>query len=250
MTAESFEVTERRPYAGGRLFGEFGPFEISQGRIHYAVDPESPRNAAVVDLAHAPRDDDGKVRFQGEFTFINTVVGGAGKPARTLLIDVPNRGRRLSFSMFNRARPEDLQGDPCAPGDGFLFERGFAVASIGCNGASLGASASRRPKRSWMALRSRATWCVACNRARTARSFRSASSARWPIRQRASLARGSPSRTPALRAPLTRGSPSHTRALAGALEVPLARNFWSPTLRALTTPATACSSARTTTRPR
>ncbi|MDE0007630.1 MAG: alpha/beta hydrolase domain-containing protein [Gammaproteobacteria bacterium] len=131
MTAESFEVTERRPYAGGRLFGEFGPFEISQGRIHYAVDPESPRNAAVVDLAHAPRDDDGKVRFQGEFTFIHTVAGGAGKPARTLLIDVPNRGRRLSFSMFNRARPEDLQGDPCAPGDGFLFERGFAVASIG-----------------------------------------------------------------------------------------------------------------------
>ena len=131
MTVESFEVTEHGPYAGGRLFGDFGPFEISHGRIHYAVDPESPRNAAVVDLVHAPRDDDGKVRFHGDFTFIHTVAGGAGKPARTLLIDVPNRGRRLSFSMFNRARPEDLLADPCAPGDGFLFERGFALASIG-----------------------------------------------------------------------------------------------------------------------
>ena len=131
MTVESFEVIERRPYADGRLFGEFGPFEISHGRIHYAVDQESPRNAAVVDLAHAPRDDDGKVRFHGDFTFIHTVAGGAGKPARTLLIDVPNRGRRLSFSMFNRARPEDLLADPCAPGDGVLFERGFALASIG-----------------------------------------------------------------------------------------------------------------------
>ena len=131
MTAESFEVTERGPYAGGRLFGDFGPFEISHGRIHYAVDPESPHNAAVVDLAHAPRDGDGKVRFHGDFTFIDTVAGGIGKPARTLLIDVPNRGRRLSFSMFNRARPDDLLADPCAPGDGFLFERGFALASIG-----------------------------------------------------------------------------------------------------------------------
>ena len=94
MTVESFEVIERRPYAGSRLFGDFGPFEISHGRIHYAVDPESPRNAAVVDLALAPRDDDGMVRFHGDFTFIHTVAGGAGKPAHTLLIDVPNRGRR------------------------------------------------------------------------------------------------------------------------------------------------------------
>lgn len=131
MTAERFEVTERRPYAGGRLFGDFGPFEICEGRVHYAVDPESPRNAPVVDLANAPRDDDGKVRFSGDFTFIHTPAGGAGKPARTLLIDVPNRGRRLSFSMFNRAKPADLLEDPCAPGDGFLFERGFALASIG-----------------------------------------------------------------------------------------------------------------------
>ena len=131
MTAERFEVTARGPYAGGRLFGDFGPFEICHGRIHYAVDPESPRNAAVVDLAHVPRDGDGKVRFCGDFTFIDTVAGGNGKSARTLLIDVPNRGRRLSFSMFNRARPDDLLADPCAPGDGFLFERGFALASIG-----------------------------------------------------------------------------------------------------------------------
>lgn len=129
MTAERFEVTERRPYAGGRLFGDFGPFEICEGRIHYAVDPESPRNAAIVDLANAPRDGDGKVRFSGDFTFIH--APGSGQPARTLLIDVPNRGRRLSFSMFNRAKPGDLVNDPCAPGDGFLFERGMALASIG-----------------------------------------------------------------------------------------------------------------------
>ena len=131
MTAESFEVTERRPYAGGRLFGDFGPFEICEGRIHYAMDPQSPRNAAIVDLANAPRDEDGKVRFSGDFTFVHTPNGGSGKLARTLLIDVPNRGRRLSFSMFNRAEPDALLADPCDPGDGFLFERGFALASIG-----------------------------------------------------------------------------------------------------------------------
>ena len=127
MEATRWSVTTRSGYANGRPFGDYGAFEIVEGRVHYRLRPDDERNAGIVDLALAPRDDQGWVCCSGDYTLIVP----EGGPARRLLIDVPNRGRRLPFSMFNRASPADLAEDPCACGDGFLFRRGFAVASIG-----------------------------------------------------------------------------------------------------------------------
>lgn len=126
MAVESFDISRREPYADGQSFGKFGPFEIIEGRIRYAVDPA--REPRIVDLHLAPRDADGLVRYSGDFTFI---VPASESGASKLLIDVPNRGRRLAFSSFNRAGPDAQLEDPCAPGDGFLFRHGFALASIG-----------------------------------------------------------------------------------------------------------------------
>ena len=127
MTVIRFDIHERRPYAGGRDFGDYGPFEHIEGRVEYAVAPGHPANAGIVDLELAPRQPDGRVVFAGDVT----IVAPASRPAEALLLDVPNRGRRLAFSQFNRARPADLLDDPCAPGDGFLFRRGFALACVG-----------------------------------------------------------------------------------------------------------------------
>ena len=127
MASTQWQVDRREPYADGASFGEFGPFDIVEGRVHYRVDPKDARNALIVDLEHAPRDGGGMVCFSGDYTFI----APRDRPARKLVVDVPNRGRRLAFSMFNQARPDDLLNDPCAPGDGFLFRRGFALACIG-----------------------------------------------------------------------------------------------------------------------
>ena len=122
-----WDVARRREYANGQAFGSWGPFEIIEGRVHYAVDPADSRNHGIVDLALAPRDNRGLVCFSGDYTLVAPRDGLATK----LLIDVPNRGRRLTFSALNRASPADLLNDPCAPGDGFLFRRGIAVACIG-----------------------------------------------------------------------------------------------------------------------
>ena len=127
MESTQWEVVRRASYAQGRSFGEFGPFEIIEGRVRYRADPADGRNAGIVDLSLAPRDEHGLVAFSGDYTLL---VPRHCRP-RKLLIDVPNRGRRLAFSVFNRAPAADLLKDPCAPGDGFLFRRGFAVASIG-----------------------------------------------------------------------------------------------------------------------
>ena len=127
MTAIRFEVHDRNPYGAGETFGDFGAFEHIEGRVDYAVTPGHAANRAIVDLDLAPRGPDGRVAFSGDFT----IVAPKSRPARALLVDVPNRGRRLAFSQFNRARPADLLADPCAPGDGFLFRRGFALACVG-----------------------------------------------------------------------------------------------------------------------
>ena len=123
----TWQIESRSVYADGRSFGDAGVFEILHGRVRYSVDPADPRNGGIVDLEHAPRDEDGLVRYRGDYT----IVAPREKPARKLLVDVPNRGRRLAYSALNRARPADLLEDPCAPGDGFLFRRGFALASMG-----------------------------------------------------------------------------------------------------------------------
>ena len=148
MAKLKWEVRRREPYATGASFGDLGPLEIVEGRVGYAVDPHDPRNAGIVDLDLAPRDPDGLVHFAGDFTFVAPQHTASTK----LLIDVPNRGRRLAFSQFNRAPPSELLENPCAPGDGFLFRHGFALASIGwqwdiADGLSLDAPEAQRDGR-------------------------------------------------------------------------------------------------------
>ena len=128
MTVERFEILERTPYADNQSFGEVGAYELIRGRLHYAVDPEDPHNAVICDLALAPREHDGCVRFSGEVVLLQPADPERGNGA--LLIDVPNRGRPLALGFYNRTPRDASLADPLHPGDGFLFRRGFAFAAV------------------------------------------------------------------------------------------------------------------------
>lgn len=123
MGVVDVEVIERQPYGG--------PFERSYERIdavaRYGVDPTDPANAGIVDLELAPRDSDGLVRFEGDVTLLRPTEGGR----RTALVEVPNRGRRTSLSLYNRAAPVLEPTAAIDPGDGFLLRHGFTVAWCG-----------------------------------------------------------------------------------------------------------------------
>lgn len=128
MSVTHFDIERRAPYRDGERFGDAGPYELFEGSVHFRVDPQSPANAGIVDLALAPHDASGGVGFSAKLLVLAPVERHprGGK----LLIDVPNRGRRLASS-FNRV-PRDLAlTDPLAPGDGFLFRHGFALATVG-----------------------------------------------------------------------------------------------------------------------
>jgi hypothetical protein len=96
-------------------------------------------NQPIVDLHLAPRDADGRVRFRADFSLVQPQK--ADKARRRLIVELPNRGNKLT-GRFNRAT-----GPGNTVGDGFLQRHGWSIASIGWqwdvlrNGANLGLDA-------------------------------------------------------------------------------------------------------------
>ena len=122
-------VTSQGPFAGGRSFGEAGPYEELRGELHYAADPAHPRNAAITDLALAPRDGQGRVHWSADFALLRPADPRRG--SGRLLYEVINRGRRGAVRMFNLGPPITDHAAPMDPGDGFLMRRGYTVAWCG-----------------------------------------------------------------------------------------------------------------------
>ena len=128
MAIERIDITHREPYADGADFGPHGSFELIRARLHYAVNPVLEDHRRITDLELAPRGDDGCVRFSGEMVLIQPADPACGNG--TLVQEVPNRGRCTLPGALNRAPRENSLTDPHHPGDGFLFRRGFSLASV------------------------------------------------------------------------------------------------------------------------
>ena len=129
MALTRLEIVRREPFVEGRAFGTSGPYERIDAVAHYAVDPDHPANAGIVDLDRAERDPDGVVRFSGDATFLVPV--DPGRTNRALLFEVPNRGNRLAMRSFNMAPFDLMPTDEIPVGDAFLFERGWCLAWCG-----------------------------------------------------------------------------------------------------------------------
>lgn len=127
MSVVDVDIARKFSYANGRQFGAVGSYEQIDAKMTFAVDPNADQNLPIVDLEYAPRDTDGKVRFTADFSIIYPTDPGRG--SKRLLIELPNRGRKRVVDTFNRTDAEPAASPP--PGDGFLFERGLTVASIG-----------------------------------------------------------------------------------------------------------------------
>ena len=118
------DITDRMPFAGDMNFGDAGPYEKIRGIAHFALDPNAPANASIVDLKRAPRDAHGLVVFTSEFVVLRPV-----KPvASTLLYDVNNRGHIAILGQVDGKVP--AHNDPTTvedAGDGFLMRHGFTL---------------------------------------------------------------------------------------------------------------------------
>ena len=121
MAVVRLEVRSRTPFAYD--------YERIEGTVHYAVAPEHPANRAIVDLDKSPRGADGRVAYAADFCLLQPADPARGNGG--LIVDVPNRGRKVAVRQLNRAPNEAIPTPNVDPGDGFLFRRGWTVAWTG-----------------------------------------------------------------------------------------------------------------------
>ena len=124
------EVDRTTPYAGGKEFGDAGPFERVDGTVYMEVDPEDPLNAVIVNLDRAPRNERGMVEFSAPFFIIKPVdmARGNGK----VLYGINNRGNAIELG-FQTFPPLPAGADP-ESGDGLFFRLGYTLVDAGWAG--------------------------------------------------------------------------------------------------------------------
>ena len=124
-----FDVDRREIVLGGKAFGDAGAYEKVAGTLRFAVDPKHPLHRQITDIERAPTNARGEVEFAADFYVLKPVDPTRGN--RRLLVDVPNRGRKVAMEVFNST---PRVPDPTAPehfGNGFLMRHGYTVAWVG-----------------------------------------------------------------------------------------------------------------------
>jgi hypothetical protein len=127
MAVVQIDIQRRETVLAGASFGSVGPYEKIAGVLHCAVDPALPLHARIADIELAPRNARGLVESRADFYLLRPVGGGN----RGLLLDVPNRGRKVALGMLNST---PRSNDPASRedfGNGFLMRHGWTVAWVG-----------------------------------------------------------------------------------------------------------------------
>jgi hypothetical protein len=122
---ERIAILQRQLVAGGAAFGVGGAYEKLRGRAWFALDPQAAVNAAVADLALAPRNPSGLVTFSAEFLMMRPTDPARGNGS--LLYEVNNRGNIAILGQLDEAPGGN---DPFAAadlGNGFLLQQGFTL---------------------------------------------------------------------------------------------------------------------------
>ena len=114
-----------QPTFEGRSFGTVGAYEKLVGRAFGEVDPNDPRNAVIVDIAHAPKNARGMVEYDMDFMILKPLDLAKGN--HRLWFEVNNRGSLGAFQQYNNARANDGNNPTKAEdaGNGFTHAPGL-----------------------------------------------------------------------------------------------------------------------------
>jgi hypothetical protein len=119
-------------FADGHSYGDSGPYERWVGTASYALDPNDPTNANIVDLEYAPRNAKGLVEFSADVDLLKPVDLAKGN--RRILYDVNNRGNKTALPSFNDAPRLPDPTTLADGGNGYLMRMGYTVVISGWQG--------------------------------------------------------------------------------------------------------------------
>ena len=128
-TVSRVTVQSRQDVLGGRPFGTAGGYEKLVGVVEFALDPVNAANAAIVDLARAPRDASGRVVASANFMVLRPKT--MPRDRAVALLEVSNRGGKAALPYFARAA---WSVDPAADadfGDALPLRLGLTLIWVG-----------------------------------------------------------------------------------------------------------------------
>lgn len=128
MPVTRIDIQQRGPLAGGKPFGEVGPYEYLTGVMHFTADPNNPDHKVICDLDLAPTNAQGLVEYSAEFHLAKPVNPA---PGGRLLVDSINRGNLTAYSMFNSANRRTDGTPDFDLGNGFMMRQGYSVLAVG-----------------------------------------------------------------------------------------------------------------------
>ena len=127
------EITNIQLAFGGRAFGEIGTFERVTGKAHGEVDPQSPANSLIQDIALAPRNAKGLVEYTTDIEIVRP--SDRSKSNGIVFFNIINRGNKGALTTFNGvpAAPANVPGnnDLVDAGDGFMQQQGYTMVWFG-----------------------------------------------------------------------------------------------------------------------
>ena len=129
------EVATRTDVFNGEQFGTAGAYERITGRVYFSLPVDNPHNSRIVDLRNAVNLQNGEVEFSSDFIAVRPKDSRKGN--RSMILDVPNRGRGHFISLVDGG-DWDLANDA---GDAWLLRNGFTIVSLGWQWDSAGAGA-------------------------------------------------------------------------------------------------------------
>ena len=132
MTEIRFATPE--PFAGGKSFGNVGPYVRIKAVAKGQLDPKDPRNKVIVNLDAAPVNARGMVEYEADVFILRPAdpAKGSGK----LLYEVTNRGNKVLFGrLHNSSADQAAANDPKTAIDAgsipLAFERGYTIVWSG-----------------------------------------------------------------------------------------------------------------------
>jgi Alpha/beta hydrolase domain len=128
------EITKTMPAFGGRSFGKTGAYERVIGKAYGEVDPRSPSNFMIQDIALAPKNARGMVEYSTDIDILRPA--DRTKSNGVLFFNILNRGNKGGLALFNA----DVPGGPentgninavTEAGDGFMQQQGYTLIWFG-----------------------------------------------------------------------------------------------------------------------
>jgi hypothetical protein len=129
-----FDIKEKAIAFEGRVFPNVGTYTLIKAKAVIALDPNDKRNSVIADLSYAPKNAKGLVEASADVVLLQPTNSLAGN--KTLLVDIPNRGRKLAPQLFDDAPQPGANNAVKAQDAGiaYLHRQGYTMAWIGWQG--------------------------------------------------------------------------------------------------------------------